>query len=117
MKKLRNKLLSIFLSVCMLTGMLPIVAFAAGDAFSATSTNLKIGDSVTVSLTQPELVEGAGAVEAVFGFDKEVFEVTNVSSASFSNSGSACCMVSYATQYASLTYPAPPNEDPGTISK
>lgn len=85
MKKLRNKLLSIFLSVCMLTGMLPIVAFAAGDAFSATSTNLKIGDSVTVRLTQPELVEGAGAVEAVFGFDKEVFEVINVSSASFSN--------------------------------
>lgn len=84
MKKLRNKLLSIFLSVCMLTGMLPIVAFAAGDAFSATSTKLKIGDSVTVSLTQPERVEGAGAVEAVFGFDKEVFEVTNVSS-SFSN--------------------------------
>ena len=70
MKKLRNKLLSIFLSVCMLTGMLPIVAFAAGDAFSATSTKLKIGDSVTVSLTQPELVEGAGAVQAGFGFDK-----------------------------------------------
>ena len=86
MKKLRNKLLSMFLSICMLAGMLPATAFAAENALSATKTQLKSGETVTVSFTQPETVTEVANYQVNFKFDNSVFEVKEIAAATIEGS-------------------------------
>lgn len=83
MRQIRKKLLSVFLAFCMLIGLFPSTTFADTKPLAADKTTVTAEEEVTVSFTMPEKVEGAKAIEVGIAFDKDAFQVTNVTSETF----------------------------------
>lgn len=80
--KLKKRLLSWILCISMLTGLLPAAAVRAEgeiNPLSATATEVKAGDELEVSFKQPKAMEGLTDIQTVLEFDKDAFEVTEIS--------------------------------------
>lgn len=79
--KLKRRILSVVLSMCMLFSILPTTALAEDVTYhplTASATEVQSGDTVKVTFKQPVTVENVGEMDVVLKFDTSVFEATNV---------------------------------------
>jgi|GEM_PF-4295432 len=81
---IRKRWLSLLLSLCLIVGLFPLSAAAAGDAFQVGASSAKAGDSLTVSFTQPTSLT-VSTVSLTIAFDRETFEITDIAPAPFAN--------------------------------
>ncbi|MDL2274442.1 hypothetical protein LJC34_07910, partial [Oscillospiraceae bacterium OttesenSCG-928-G22] len=77
MKRTANRFVSLLCILCLLAVMIPLPAYAEGDAFQVSQTLVKAEDTFTVSFTQPETLT-VSSLTLRFSFDKDAFEVTEI---------------------------------------
>jgi hypothetical protein len=75
---MKKRILSLVLIVCLITTILiPITAFAAGNGLSTSATNVKQGETFTVTLQIPSIAEKMATVQFWITFDRTDFQVTS----------------------------------------
>lgn len=81
---MKKRIASLFVVICLLLTMLPTVASAAGgNGISINATQVKKGDTLTVTLEIPAISEPLSNLEFNISFDKDVFEVTEYTKPAF----------------------------------
>jgi|GEM_PF-5838794 len=81
---MKRRIFPFLLALCLIGGLLPASALAAGDAFRVGASSAKSGDSLTVSFTQPTSLT-VSTVSLTIAFDKDAFEITEIAQAPYAN--------------------------------
>lgn len=81
---MKKRILSCLMTVCLVLTMLPTWVFAAEENGISTSvTEVRAGDTFTVTLNIPSISEALSNIEFNISFNKDVFEVTEYTKPSF----------------------------------
>ena len=74
---MKKRILSLFLTLSLLAGLMIPSAFAASNALSANKSVVAVGETITVSFAQPKSQQ-ISAYDLNVGFDKTAFEAVSV---------------------------------------